>query len=261
MPAVSSKRYWITGASSGIGKALVDKLAKQGHELIVSSRNHEALQALALNYPEQIRVLACDVSDSDSMQSLFDKQAPELDYLDGIILCAGHCEYIDLPDFNLPSFGRHMAVNFQGTVNSCAAAYPLLKRAMGRTGGKPFIAGLCSMSSYLGFPRAEAYGASKAAMAYFLDSLRADIGQEIDVIAVYLGFVETPMTASNDFPMPFIQTVDVAANAILKNIEKRPFRINFPWRLHIVLKVFSRLQGLWDRAIIPRLRRTGDSAT
>jgi NAD(P)-dependent dehydrogenase (short-subunit alcohol dehydrogenase family) len=261
MSVISSKRYWITGASSGLGRALVEKLVQQGHQLIASSRNYKALQALALDYPEQIRVLPCDVSDSQSMQSLFAKQAPELDYLDGIILGAGLCEYIDLPDFNLLSFERHMAVNFHGTVNSCAAAYPLLKQAKDRTGSKPFIAGLCSMSSYLGFPRAEAYGASKAAMAYFLDSLRADIGQEVDIITVYLGFVETPMTAQNDFPMPFIQKVDVAANAVLKNIEKRPYRINFPLRLHIVLKFFSRLQGLWYSGIMPRLRRTGDPAS
>ena len=113
------------------------------------------------------------------------------------------------------------------------------------------------MSAYLGFPRAEAYGASKAAMAYFLDSLRADIGDRIDVIPVYMGFVETPMTAQNDFPMPFLISSEQAAKGILKKMIKRPLRINFPWRLHLTLSIFTRLQRFWYSFVIPRMRRSG----
>ena len=145
-----------------------------------------------------------------------------------------------------------------GTVNSCAAAYPLLNNSvLLNQNTKPFIIGLCSMSSYLGFPRAEAYGASKAAMAYFLDSLRADIGDRIDVIPVYMGFVKTPMTAQNDFPMPFLISSEQAAKGILKKITKRPLRINFPWRLHLMLSIFTRLQRFWYSFVIPRMRRSG----
>jgi short-subunit dehydrogenase len=258
MAAVSHKRYWITGASSGLGRALAVRLLEQGHDLIVSSRKREALEALAKEYPEQIQVLPCDVADDSQMQGLFTNHTSGVDTLDGIILCAGQCEYIDLPDFNLSAFKQLMAVNFQGTVNACAAAYPLLHEAVRQGRPRPFIAGLCSMSSYLGFPRAEAYGASKAAMAYFLDSLRADIGKDMDVINVYLGFVNTPMTARNDFPMPFMQSPERTVEAILKKIEKRPHRINYPWRLHFVLKTFSQLQGIWFHRIVPRLRRSGE---
>lgn len=261
MSITSQQRLWITGASSGIGRALAVRLAEQGCELIVSSRNRQALEALAKEFPGQIRVLPCDVADTTLMQGLFASDAADVDYLDGIIICAGYCEYVDLPDFNLPTFKRHMAVNFQGTVNACAAAYPLLKRARESGRSRPYIAGLCSMSSYLGFPRAEAYGASKAAMAYFLDSLRADIGHEIDVTTVYLGFVETPMTAGNDFPMPFMQSAEKTAEAIVNKLRKRPLRIIYPWRLHGLLKLPVMLQGLWYHRIMPRLRRAGDSGT
>ena len=115
------------------------------------------------------------------------------------------------------------------------------------------------MSSYLGFPRAEAYGASKAAMSYFLNSLRADVGHMIDVIPVYMGFVETPMTEQNNFPMPFIISAEEAAKGVLKQLRKRPLRINFPLRLHLILEFFSNLQRLWYSSVIPRMRRSGSN--
>ena len=250
--------YWITGASSGIGKALSIELAQQGHNLIVSSRNSEELDKLAFEYPELIRVLPCDVTNNEEMIELFSLKMPEQIRLDGIFLCAGYCEYINFPDFNIDAFQKVFAVNFHGIVNSCAAAFHLLNNSVyTKKNKRPFIVGLCSMSSYLGFPRAEAYGASKAAMAYFLDSLRADIGKRIDVIPVYLGFVETPMTAQNDFPMPFITSPEKAARGILRKLKKRPLRINFPSQLHAVLSIFSKLQRLWYFFVIPRIRRSG----
>lgn len=258
MKLTNQHKYWITGASSGIGRSLCIELAKQGHKLIISSRNSEELSKLALYYPLLIQTLPCDVSNNEEMANLFRDKMPTLENLDGIFLCAGVCEYIDLPKFNLDAFQKAVAVNFLGTVNSCAAAYPLLNNTVSQhSDNKPFIVGLCSMSSYLGFPRAEAYGASKAAMAYFLNSLRADIGEKIDVIPVYLGFVKTPMTEQNDFPMPFLISSEEAARGILKKLRKRPLRINFPWRLHGVLSTFSKLQSLWYLSVIPRMRRSG----
>ncbi len=193
MDSQAQQTFWLTGASSGIGKALTLKLAKQGHQLIISSRNRASLDKLSAEFPDLIRVLPCDVSDREEMENLFASNMPEIKSLDGIFLCAGVCKYIDLPDFNLDAFQEVFSANYHGTVYSCAAAYPLLNNsALENKSHKPFIIGLCSMSSYLGFPRAEAYGASKAAMAYFLDSLRADVGNKIDVIPVYMGFVETP---------------------------------------------------------------------
>ena len=261
MESQTQQTYWITGASSGIGQALSTELAKQGHKLIVSSRKREELDKLRSKFPDLIEVLPCDVSNRQEMENLFGTKMPELKSLDGIFLCAGVCEYIDLPDFNLDAFQRVFSVNYHGTVYSCAAAHPLLSQSAVQNQGKkkPFIVGLCSMSSYLGFPRAEAYGASKAAMAYFLDSLRADVGDIIDVIPVYMGFVETPMTAQNNFPMPFIISAEQAAKGILKQFRKRPLRINFPLRLHLVLSFFSKLQRLWYLSVIPRMRRSGSN--
>ena len=256
MSIQQSQTYWISGASSGIGRALSIQLAAQGHRLLVSSRDRSALEDLAGQYPGLIEVMPCDVADRNKMMALFSTNLPQLQTLDGIFLCAGICEYIDLPAFNLDAFERAAAVNYLGVVNACAAAYPLLEKAVAKAGStKPFIVGLASMSSYIGFPRAEAYGASKAAMAYFLDSLRADIGQRIDVITVYLGFVRTPMTAANDFPMPFIVSDQEAAAAILNKLPGRPLKIVYPWRLHFSLHLLRKMQWLWYGKIIPRLRR------
>ncbi len=257
MTGIKQQTFWITGASSGIGKALAHALAEEGHQLIISSRGKDSLEAFAQNYPDLITVLPCDVADEQQMLSLFEIEIPELEYLDGIFLCAGICDYIDLPDFQLKAFKKAISINFMGTVHSCAAAYNLLKaKPQDSKDSKPFIAGICSMSSYLGFPRAEAYGSSKAAMAYFLNSLRADIGDKVDVIPVYMGFVDTPMTKQNDFPMPFLITPEQAAKGVLKSLQKRPLRIDYPWRLYAVLSILAKLPSLWYKTIMGRLRRS-----
>jgi len=124
---------------------------------------------------------------------------------------------------------------------------------------RPHIVGVGSMSSYLGFPRAEAYGSSKAAMSYFLDSLRCDLKGEMDVTVVYPGFIKTPMTDTNDFPMPFLMSVEKAASVILSKVQKRPLTISFPLRLHLLLKAMKMMPGLWYSTIATRLSRAQEA--
>lgn len=249
--------FWITGAGSGIGEALALRLAGAGHTVLVTGRNGDRLAALKDRLPAEaggtLVSLPCDVSDDARMRSLFREHAAWVPHLDGIILCAGLCEYIDLPDLDVASVRRVTEVNFFGVVNACAAALPLLRERAGQ-GARPYIAGVSSMSTYLGFHRAEAYGASKAAMAYFLDSLRCDVQEQMDVCVIYPGFVKTPMTEQNDFAMPTIVSVDAAAEHILGKLESRPRNIRFPWRLHAMLSIARCCQGLWYRLAIPRLK-------
>jgi short-subunit dehydrogenase len=139
---------------------------------------------------------------------------------------------------------------------------PLLKRQAGASPGeRPHIIGVGSMSSYLGFPRAEAYGASKAAMAYFLDALRTDLVGKVDVTVVYPGFVSTPMTDRNDFPMPFLISAEEAASIIIRKASRRPCSIVFPLRLHWLLRVLSWFPGLWYSFISPRLSRSAGAGS
>ncbi len=246
-PAMTATRqYWLTGASSGIGRELALLLARQGHTVYVSARSLPALQALAANYPQLLLPLACDVSNDQQMEQVFDCLSEPPLWLDGIILGAGICEYIDVPALDGGSMRRVMDANYFGVVNACRVALPLLQAARMRDPSrKPEIIGIGSMSSYTGFARAEAYGSSKAAMSYFLQSLRCDLQNEIAVTVVYPGFVATPMTAQNDFNMPFMVSATQAARCIADNMGKAKLSIHFPWQLHLLLKLATWLPGLW----------------
>ncbi len=255
--------YWLTGASSGIGRELARLLARQGHRVYVSARNAAALQALADEFPGQLIPLPCDVADDAAMARVFSSLPPALQpqWLDGLIAGAGTCEYVDLPQLDLASFRRVADVNYFGVVNACAAALPLLEAAArDASRGRPLILGICSMSVHVGFPRAEAYGSAKAAMRYFLDSLRADIGRDIDVSVAYPGFVSTPMTAANDFPMPYCISAEVAAQQLAAALDRRRRAFGFPWQLQGLLKLAAWLPGLWYGTLAPRLSRQGRPA-
>lgn len=254
---MTQRVYWLTGASSGIGRELALLLAQQGHRVYVSARSVAALEALAKTHPGQLIPLPCNVADDAAMANVF-QQLPEAlrpTSLDGLIAGAGSCEYVDLPVLDPASLRRVMDVNHFGVVNACAAALPLLRAATGPS--RPCIVGICSMSVYTPFPRAEAYGAAKAAMRYFLDSLRCDIGRDIDVMVVYPGFVSTPMTQNNDFPMPWCISADFAARHISAALGSGRRSLAFPWQLHWLLKLASWLPGLWYGVLAPRLSRHG----
>ena len=253
LKSADKQHIWITGASSGIGKAIVQQLATQGHQIYISGRNSEVLDILAAQ-DGNITPIPCDVGNDETMQVLL--QNHDIEYLDKVILCAGTCEYIDLPLIDIQKTRRVLDTNFFGVVNSCIAALPLLKKAKAFTGKKPHIIGIGSMSSYLGFPRAEAYGSSKAAMSYFLNSLRSDLNDVIDITMVYPGFIKTPMTDQNDFSMPFLMSADKAASIIIKRAERRPLTIAFPLRLHMILQFMKLFPRLWYSRVSGSVRRT-----
>ena len=107
------------------------------------------------------------------------------------------------------------------------------------------------------FARAEAYGASKAALRYFCDSLRIDLaGEGMDVTLVNPGFVDTPLTRRNDFPMPFLMDVEMAAQRIVKNIESRPRAYSFPLRLSAMLFLSKLMPGAWQKMVAPKTEYT-----
>ena len=275
LESADKQNIWITGASSGIGKAIVQQLAAQGHQIYISGRNLEVLDKLAAQ-DGNITPIPCDVGNDEAMQILL--QNHDIEYLDTVILCAGTCEYIDLPLLDIQKTRRVLDSNFFGVVNSCIAALPLLKKTNAITGKKPYILGIGSMSSYLGFPRAEAYGSSKAAMSYFLNSLRSDLNDVIDITMVYPGFIKTPMTDQtdysiftiinhlgfikilmidqNDFSMPFLMSADKVVSIILKKAERRPLTIAFPLRLHMLLQFMKLFPRLWYSRVSGSLRRT-----
>ena len=236
---------WITGASSGLGRSLALELARRGHHVIASARNRTELERLA-ELEANIDAVDCDITDKKSLRSAFDRIALIAATLDQVILNAGNCEYLDFPEPDWDAVRRVMEINYFGTVNCVEAALPLLRKNPRRA----HVVAVASQVTAAPFPRAEAYGASKAAMQYFFDSLRIDLANEgIDVTVVNPGFVDTPLTQKNDFDMPFLMGADEAARRIARNIATRPRSYSFPLRLSAMLKLSKLLPGLWQKML------------
>ena len=256
MPA-SSNLTWITGASSGLGLSLALTMAKQGQIVIASARNESALSALSNSAPNIIP-LACDITDRASLLSAATYIQDEFSMLDRIILNAGTCEYLDFPEPEWAAIRRVMEVNYFGSINCLELALPLLRAS----NSQPHIIVIASQVTLAPFPRAEAYGASKAALQYFFDSLRADVAPEnIDVTIVNPGFVDTPLTRKNDFKMPFLVDANSAAERIIKGFRKRPREINFPRRLKWMLKLSNLMPVTWDKLISNRTLSSNSAST
>lgn len=240
------KVIWITGASSGLGRSLVLLLASQGHQVIASARDKRALQKLETDRPN-IFAMPCDMVDETSLASVQSEIEQKFSAIDQIILNAGTCEYLDFPDPDWCAIRRVMEVNYFGTINCLKVALPLLRNS--RT-SRPHIVAIASQVTNAPFPRSEAYGASKAALTYFFDSLRIDlIPDSVDVTVVNPGFVDTPLTRKNNFDMPFLMDVDQAASRIIKNIASRPRVYSFPKRLQCLLLISKLFPSVWQKMV------------
>jgi short-subunit dehydrogenase len=229
-------RILITGATSGIGKQLALDYQKDGHEIWVIGRNQEALDELA---EAGFHTARLDLSDrTESLQWFSTLSAVDL-----AVLNAGSCEYIDLPEFDSALVSRVMRANVESVAISIEGILPAL-----RNGTNPHLVVVGSSASYLPLPRAEAYGSSKAAVAYMVNTLRLDLHREnIAVSLVSPGFVETPLTRKNDFPMPFQVSVQEASKRIRNGIAKRKKEIHFPKRFTYILKALSMLpNSIWN---------------
>lgn len=236
-----TRRIWITGASSGIGEALVKELANDDTEIWISSRSLTKLSSIAEGLPGKVHPLPIDLSQYECVEQL--KQTFENQVLDQIYLIAGGCEYVDFPDFDSRMLGRIMNQNYMSHAYAIEAALPSLRQSV-----RPWIVGMSSSVAWTGLPRSEAYGSSKAAIYYLMESLRVDLWGEIDVSVICPGFVETPLTDLNDFPMPGRITSEAAAQRIARASLSRPFEIHFPKRFTYFLKLLSILpQWLKDR--------------
>lgn len=232
----------ITGATSGIGKQLSIEYAKNGHNVFALGRNQVSLDELNKLYA--IIPIHADITSIKELSIAYDQIIKITSYIDILILNAGTCEYLDLKSFSHEIFRRVMEVNFFGTINSLEIFLPLLKKST-----QPHLVGVVSMAYYLPLSRAEAYGSSKAALNYLFESLAIDLKTDnIDVTVVNPGFVETPLTKLNDFPMPFTVSVEKATQIIINGISKRSAEVCFPKKLTIPMKIFSLLpRAIWRK--------------
>ncbi|WP_028580166.1 SDR family NAD(P)-dependent oxidoreductase [Desulfogranum japonicum] len=227
----------ITGATSGIGKQLALDYHAEGHEVWALGRNERALAELS---DAGLHTGQLDLTDREAVLAWFSR----LQVVDLAILNAGTCEYIDLPAFDSALIQRVMRANVETVAICLEAVLPVLRKS-----SHGHLAVVGSSAAYLPLPRAEAYGASKAAVAYMVESLRMDLHKEhISVSLISPGFVKTPLTDRNDFPMPFRVSVERASAYIRKGLHKRRAEVHFPKRFTYVMKFFSLLPGaLWSR--------------
>lgn len=251
--AISGKTIWLTGATSGIGRALAVALARMGNHIIASGRNELALRQLSEDSKGAISPLQLDLTDPSSVELASARLSVITDSLDIVIANAGDCEYLDPAHFDVDIFKRIMAVNFFGAVHTVKMALPLLRQA-----SRPQIVVISSLSTVVAFGGAGAYGASKAALEYFASSLAIDLApQDIAISIVRPGFVDTPLTDKNHFAMPFILSPQQASNRIIKGMDKRQRMIEFPKRLSWPLKLLAGFPAIWYRLIAPRLSAIG----
>ncbi|MFM4899236.1 SDR family NAD(P)-dependent oxidoreductase [Aeromonas hydrophila] len=233
---MSGGRVLITGATSGIGFQLALDYRRAGWQVWGCGRDGERLLALGRH---GITPLQFDGRDASAVS----EAAAGLPRVDLVILNAGHCEYMDVAEgFDGALFSRVIETNLVATGHALAAFLPLLG-----AGGR--LAIVSSSVSWLPLPRAEAYGASKAALDYLADTLRLDLaGKGIGVTLIRPGFVQTPLTAKNDFPMPCLVTVEEASRAIMAGLTAGRHQIHFPRRFIWLLRLLGALPvGLWLR--------------
>lgn len=249
---------WLTGASSGIGRCLALDLAAEGHQVIVSARS--AVELLALEkLSANITAVPCDITKVDELADLQSRLAAVSPYLDQIILCAGNCEYLNFPDPDWGAVFRVMEVNYFGAVNCVKLALPMLLESPAE---RPHIVAVASMVTRAHFPKAEAYGASKAAIQYFFNSLRLDlVASNIDVSVVNPGFVDTPLTQKNDFPMPFLASAEQASKRTIKALKSRPKNVHLSKRLYWLLTIANLMPALWQKIVLTDSQSVGADRT
>lgn len=230
---------WITGASTGIGREVALRLAACGAKIAVSARSADKLAELVAMAPN-IKAYPFDVTDLAAAHATAAAIRRDLGPIDLAILNAGVWIPMAATQYDPEAVTKSMAVNYTGVTNALA---PLLPAMISRKSGH--IAIVSSVAGYRGLPVAISYAPTKAALISLAESLYPDLLDEnVKLTLINPGFVDTPMTKRNEFPMPFIVSTDFAADAIIKGLIGGKFEIVFPWQMKLMAK-FSRMLPYW----------------
>jgi short-subunit dehydrogenase len=243
---------WITGAGKGIGRALAQRLAREGWTVAASARTREDLSSLAQEFPERIHPYVMDVTDPTATQTVIANIEQQLGAVTLAVLNAGTYIPTDAQFFNTQSFRTQFEINVMGTVNGLAEIVP---RFVARRAGH--IAVMASVAGYRGLPHAAAYGATKAAIINMCEAMSVELEPHGVVMSVICpGFVKTPLTDKNAFPMPLIISAEDAADYIFRGLNARRFEIAFPPLFAAMMKLLRILPYRVFFAIARRMRRS-----
>lgn len=238
----------ITGASSGIGKELALLLSKERCKLVLIARRIEILNELKReieNNGSELFTIKCDVTDKAQVKNTVESVIKKFDHIDGAILNSGVSLNQSFANFNSSIAEQTFAVNYFGIVHFLNEILPLLKKQ--RSG---FVAGVSSLADARGFPVSGFYCSSKAAVTSLLESLKAEYKPfNVKIISVHPGFIKTPMTDKNEFPMPFLMDVKKAGKLIIDNLKKEKSVIRFPWQMAFITSLLKRIPAPWFQYI------------
>lgn len=235
------RTVWIVGASSGIGRATASRLHRAGAHVVVSARNAVALENFCREHPGSM-ALPVDVEDAHSVRTAAQALAATGRPLDLVMLCAGYYRANRVTTdgrytFSLAQMLKHQAVNYVGTLNMLDVVLPVLHAQ-----GHGHLSLVASVAGYRGLPQALAYGPTKAALNNLAETLYLDLQPlGIGVSLINPGFVDTGLTAQNDFPMPALMSTEQAAERIVQGWARGRFEIHFPRRFTLWLKLARHL--------------------
>ncbi len=237
-------RVVITGASGGLGEALARHYLERGAVVGCIARRAELLQQLAAQFPNQVHIYPLDVRDAAALQAAARDFMTRAGVPDIVIANAGvsvgtltqHAEDLDV-------FQQVMDINLQGTVRTFQPFVNAMREA-----GRGRLVGIASVAGFRGLSGSGAYSASKAAVISYLESLRVEMhGSGVKVVTICPGYIKTPMTDINPYPMPFILPADVAARRIARVIERGSSFAVVPWQMALVGRLLKLLPNwLYD---------------
>ena len=248
---MKKKTIWITGGSTGIGKALAIKFANEGWNVAISARREQLLEEISNKY-ENISSFPLDVTNKSNCKEVFNQIINKFQNIDICFFSTGTWDPKKEKDIDVEQIENVFKVNFFGTLNSIKAVEEYFKNKKSGT-----ITIVSSIAGYRGLPNSTGYGPSKSALNNLAESLYFDFGRSnVRVFLVSPGFIKTPMTDKNDFKMPFLKTPEYAAEKIYDGlVNKNSFEIHFPKSLTMILKILSFLPNKIYFGLIGKLTK------
>jgi short-subunit dehydrogenase len=225
----ANKRYWLVGASDGLGAALAHQLSRSGAELVLSARSEDKLTRLAEELPGRATVQTIDVSDNESVKAAH-KAVGEVD---GIVFLAGAYWPFSAREWNAEQANTMADVNFTGLMRVMGQIVPDF---VARDSGHIVITS--SLTGFRGLPGSIGYTASKAGTMSLAECMHADLRKTgVDVQVVNPGFIRTQLTDKNDFHMPFLMEPEEAAQQVIDHMRTDIFKKSFPWAFSLVFRL------------------------
>ena len=251
----SGKVVLVTGASSGIGRALAVELGKRGARLGLLARRADALHEIVREVEGaggRALALPADVTDAGAVRKASDELRESFGRIDVLVANAGIGVTKDAKELDPGEVARVVNINVLGVVNSVTAVLPeMVKQGSGQ------LVAISSLAAYRGLPKSGAYCASKAAVSAFFESLRVDLrGTGLEVTIIHPGFIKTPLTAGRESQMPYLMELDDAIRKIIRAIEARKKSYAFPWQLATIVRAAMLMPvPMYDRIISRRSYR------